>query len=148
MGKAFWEAGKQAVKSAHGNILTSLNLFLPSIDAKHSPQSALGNDVDGVGTATSGSATDQLTRLHRMTVDEAHMILNVKRGDSIEAIMKVCYHHVYFDLNMPTRLSELRAPVQGQLTKTRKAYARPASPSLSFALSTVKSFQSKRTVRS
>jgi hypothetical protein len=101
------------VRTKMFSLFQHMHIFPPSIDAKHSPQSALGNDVAGVGTATSGTATDQLTRLHRMTVDEAHMILNVKRGDSIEAIMKVCYHHVYFELNMPTRLSELRAPVQG-----------------------------------
>lgn len=55
-------------------------------DAKYSPQAALGNDAAGVG-----SATDHLTRLHRMTLDEAHLILNVKRGDPMETIIKVCF---------------------------------------------------------
>lgn len=49
----------------------------------------LGNDVAGVGNATSGSITDKLTRAHRMTLDEAHLILNVKRGEEIETVLKV-----------------------------------------------------------
>jgi hypothetical protein len=33
--------------------------------------------------------TDKLTREHRMTLDEAHLILNMKRGDSMEQILQV-----------------------------------------------------------
>ncbi|TFK44644.1 Pam16-domain-containing protein [Crucibulum laeve] len=82
LGKAFYEAGRQAVKNA-----------------KHSPQAAMGNDVAGVGNATSGSATDQLTRQHRMTLDEAQLILNVKQGDTLEQVMKN-YEHL-FKANSP-----------------------------------------------
>lgn len=49
----------------------------------------MGNDVAGVGNANSGSATDHLTRQHRMTLDEAQLILNVKRETPMEQIMKV-----------------------------------------------------------
>lgn len=49
----------------------------------------MGGDAAGVGHANSGSATDQLTRHHRMTLDEAQLILNVKRGDTLEQAMKV-----------------------------------------------------------
>lgn len=49
----------------------------------------MGNDVAGVGNATSGSVTDNLTRQHRMTLDEAQLILNVKRSDDMEKILKV-----------------------------------------------------------
>jgi import inner membrane translocase subunit TIM16 len=49
----------------------------------------MGNDIAGVGNATSGSIADTLTRSHRMTLDEAHSILNVKRGDEMETILKV-----------------------------------------------------------
>jgi len=49
----------------------------------------MGNDAAGVGHANSGSPTDQLTRRHRMTLDEAQLILNVKKGDEIEKILKV-----------------------------------------------------------
>jgi mitochondrial import inner membrane translocase subunit TIM16 len=47
--------------------------------------------VAGVGNATSGSLTDQLTRQHRMTLDEAHLILNVKRGEDMSVVLKVSY---------------------------------------------------------
>lgn len=49
----------------------------------------MGGDAAGVGHATSSSLTDRLTRQHRMTLDEAQLILNVKREDTIEAILKV-----------------------------------------------------------
>ncbi|KAJ7733749.1 Pam16-domain-containing protein [Mycena maculata] len=82
LGKAFLEAGRQAVKNA-----------------KHSPQGALGNDVAGVGNASSASKTDQLTRQHRMTLDEAHMILNTKQGEGIQKILQ-SYEHL-FKANSP-----------------------------------------------
>lgn len=64
---------------------------LTCTDAKQAPQAALDSDVAGMGNATSASATDQITRQHRMTLDEAHLILNVdKREVDLETIMKVC----------------------------------------------------------
>jgi import inner membrane translocase subunit TIM16 len=51
----------------------------------------MGNDAAGVGHATSSSPTDQLTRQHRMTLDEAQLILNIKRGAEIQQILKVSY---------------------------------------------------------
>jgi hypothetical protein len=57
-------------------------------DAKHRPQGAV--DVAGVGNATTGSVTDKLTREHRMTLDEAHLILNAKHGENLEHILRVC----------------------------------------------------------
>ncbi|KAF8813577.1 protein transporter [Phlegmacium glaucopus] len=82
LGKAFFEAGRQAVKNA-----------------KHSPQSVMGSDAAGVGHATSDSPTDQLTRQHRMTLDEAQLILNVKRGDGMQQIMK--NYEYLFKANAP-----------------------------------------------
>jgi len=82
LGKAFFEAGRQAIKNA-----------------KHSPQSVIGSDATGVGHATSSSPTDQLTRQHRMTLDEAQLILNVKRGAEIQQIWKN-YEHL-FKVNAP-----------------------------------------------
>lgn len=70
--------------------------MLSPSDAKHRPE-ALSSDVGGVRNATSGSVTDKLTREHRMTLDEAHLILNVKRGEAMENIMKaspVIFKHV------------------------------------------------------
>jgi len=82
LGKAFFEAGRQAIKNA-----------------KHSPQNVIGSDAAGVGHATSSSPTDQLTRQHRMTLDEAQLILNVKRGTEIQQIWKN-YEHL-FKVNAP-----------------------------------------------
>jgi len=59
------------------------------VDAKHHPQGAIGSDVAGVGNATTGSMTDKLTREHRMTLDEAHLVLNTKHADGIERILQV-----------------------------------------------------------
>ena len=61
----------------------------PFADAKHRPQGVIGSEVEGVGNATTGSVTDKLTREHRMTLDEAHLILNTKRGEAVERILQV-----------------------------------------------------------
>ncbi|KAL0575601.1 mitochondrial import inner membrane translocase subunit TIM16 [Marasmius crinis-equi] len=83
LGKAFLEAGRQAVKNV-----------------QHRPAGAMGGaDVAGVGNATTGSMTDQLTRQHRMTLDEAHLILNAKRGEELEKILEN-YEHL-FKANSP-----------------------------------------------
>ena len=62
--------------------------YVTCIDAKHRPD-GLGSDVVGMGKATSGSLTDKLTREHRLTLDEAHLILNAKKEDSLEQILAV-----------------------------------------------------------
>ncbi|KAJ7209500.1 hypothetical protein GGX14DRAFT_451705 [Mycena pura] len=91
LGKAFLEAGRQAVKNA-----------------KQSPQGALGGDVAGVGNANSASRTDQLTRQHRMTLDEAHLILNVRQGEKTEKILEN-YEHL-FKANFPPPAPPKPAP--------------------------------------
>ncbi|EIN11628.1 hypothetical protein PUNSTDRAFT_61904 [Punctularia strigosozonata HHB-11173 SS5] len=82
LGKAFYEAGRQAVKNA-----------------KHRPEGGLAGDAAGVSNATSGSITDKLTREHRMTLDEAQLILNLKRTDPLEVASKH-YEHL-FKANSP-----------------------------------------------
>jgi len=82
LGKAFFEAGKQAVRNA-----------------KQAPPGAITSDVAGVRNATSGSWTDKLTREHRMTLDEAHLILNTKREETLESVLKN-YNHL-FKMNSP-----------------------------------------------
>lgn len=73
-------------------------LVVAFVDAKHRPQVAGGSDIAGVGNATTGSLTDKLTREHRMTLDEAHLILNTKRTQTLEDVLRVslcfycCYH--------------------------------------------------------
>ncbi|KAF8919950.1 hypothetical protein CPB85DRAFT_734286 [Mucidula mucida] len=76
VGKAFLEAGRQAVKNA-----------------KTAPQAGMGADVAGVGNARSGSLTDQLTRQHRMTLDEAHLILNTKSESTLESVLQINQHY-------------------------------------------------------
>ncbi|KAH9978701.1 hypothetical protein BGW80DRAFT_1280502, partial [Lactifluus volemus] len=84
-GKALLEAARQAAKNA-----------------KHRPQGVIGSDVAGVGNATTGSVTDKLTREHRMTLDEAHLILNTKREDGMERILQN-YEHL-FKANAPPEI--------------------------------------------
>ena len=84
-----WEAGLQKCDgllfSPHG-----LDAYLCSYqDAQHRPQGGALGDAAGVGNATSGSLTDRLTREHRMTADEARLILNLKREDGAENILRV-----------------------------------------------------------
>ncbi|PPQ80046.1 hypothetical protein CVT24_006512 [Panaeolus cyanescens] len=103
LGKAFLEAGRQAVKNA-----------------KYTPQGVVG-DASGVGNATSGSPTDQLTRQHRMTLDEAQLILNVKRDDQLETILKN-YEHL-FKANSPPAKAEKQKPAPRGATSKQAAAA-------------------------
>ncbi|EMD37250.1 hypothetical protein CERSUDRAFT_94256 [Gelatoporia subvermispora B] len=82
LGRAFAAAGRQAIQNA-----------------KSTPANAIGSDVAGVSNATSGSLTDKLTREHRMTLDEARLILNLKKEDSAERILEH-YQHL-FKANSP-----------------------------------------------
>jgi len=103
-GKALLEAGRQAAKSvspsggiSRGHYSMANRVCLSfDVDAKHRPQGAIGSDVAGVGNATTGSVTDKLTREHRMTLDEAHLILNTKRGDGMEYILQVTSNFRFF----------------------------------------------------
>ncbi|KAF8502109.1 Pam16-domain-containing protein, partial [Russula emetica] len=90
-GKALLEAGRQAAKNA-----------------KHRPQGAISSEVEGVGNATTGSVTDKLTREHRMTLDEAHLILNTKRGEAVERVLQN-YEHL-FKANAPAEAPPTNAP--------------------------------------
>lgn len=77
--------------------------FCQIADAKHTPQGAIGSDIAGVRNATSGSLTDKLTREHRMTLDEAHLILNLKQGETLENVLKVNSHrcvNFFFSLHV------------------------------------------------
>ncbi|KAF8134558.1 hypothetical protein EV363DRAFT_1430101 [Boletus edulis] len=85
-GRALAAAGRQAIQNA-----------------KHSPE-AMSSDVGGIRNATSGSMTDKLTREQRMSLDEAHLILNTKRGEAMENIIKH-YEHL-FKANAPRPASD------------------------------------------
>jgi import inner membrane translocase subunit TIM16 len=81
-----WSAGREKYRVP--DVFREEATDVPFIDAKNRPE-ALGTDVVGVGKATSGSLTDKLTREHRLTLDEAHMILNTKKEDPLEQILSV-----------------------------------------------------------
>lgn len=86
-GKAIYEAGRQAYKNA-----------------QHRPILAAGGDAAGVSNATSMSLTDKLTREHKMTADEARLILNVGKTSGVDAMMKQFDHLV--KANSPKPLPE------------------------------------------
>ncbi|KAI0798710.1 hypothetical protein BC629DRAFT_243430 [Irpex lacteus] len=92
LGKAFLAAGRQAVQNA-----------------KYRPEAAMGGDVSGLRTATSGSLTDRLTREHRMTLDEARLILNVKKEDPAEKILQH-YEHLFKTNSPPAAPPKAPAP--------------------------------------
>lgn len=102
LGKAFYEAGRQVGKNV-----------------KHRPEGAIAGDAAGVGNATSGSVTDQLTRQHRMTLDEAQLILNVKKDADLEAVLK-SYEHL-FKANSPKPKAKTDKPVSKAATKKAAA---------------------------
>ncbi len=62
----------------------------PSIDAKHQPEaaaSASSNFADKDGNNKSPAAA--ITNQHRMTLEEACLILNVKKDEPLDVIEKV-----------------------------------------------------------
>jgi hypothetical protein len=65
-------------------------------------------EAAGLGNATSSSLTDRLTREHKMTVDEAQLILNVKRDASLEDIVKVSILWLCYWLGRFLRLDDVR----------------------------------------
>jgi len=102
-GKALYAAGQQAIKNA-----------------KTTPQ-ALGGEITGVQNATTGSLTDKLTREHRLTLDEAHLILNSKREESLEGILER-YEHLYM-VNSPPEPSNASAATPASRRPPAKFYS-------------------------
>ncbi|KZT40524.1 hypothetical protein SISSUDRAFT_963073, partial [Sistotremastrum suecicum HHB10207 ss-3] len=98
-GKALFEAGRQAVKNA-----------------KYRPQGGGAGDAQGVGNATTGSVTDKLTREHLLTLDEAHLILNLKKGDTAETMLRN-YEHL-FKANSPPPKTTEQAPQKFTSSRT------------------------------
>lgn len=111
MGKALLEAGRQAAKSEPFSLFTLrgfVHRFFSPPDARHRPE-GLSSDAAGVSHALSGSSTDKLTREHRMTFDEAHLILNSKKEESIEQIIKVFSIPFVYSVLAHVLWTELRA---------------------------------------
>jgi len=92
-GRALLAAGKQAAKNAQSR-----------------PQAALQSEAAGVTNATSGSLTDTLTREHRLTLDEARLILNLKKEDPFEHTIRN-YEHLFKANSLPPPPEK---PVQGR----------------------------------
>ena len=128
---------------------------VPRIDAKTRPE-ALGSDVVGMGKATSGSLTDKLTREHRLTLDEAHMILNTKKENPLEQILSVSDRPstliFAFADAWGSHFTELRASIQTEFapgnshsckTSSREAY----SGEVSLTLPSIEGFPGERTYR-
>ena len=61
-----------------------INTHPLSLDAKATP-GGVAEEAAGVRNA----AGDSLTQTHRMTIDEAHLILNIKRGEPLTNALKV-----------------------------------------------------------
>ncbi|CAL1706642.1 unnamed protein product [Somion occarium] len=105
LGKAFLAAGRQALANA-----------------KHTPDSVIGGDVAGLRSATSGSITDKLTREHRMTLDEARLILNVKKDDPAERISQH-YHHLFKANSPPAADAKAAKPKPGTRPHAQSIYS-------------------------
>lgn len=81
VGKAFVEAGRQAVRNVRA-----------------SPEAAAAGGASSGAGAKAGGVSGDLTRTHRMTMDEALMILNFKEAnpgrvpapEEIEKMAQVC----------------------------------------------------------
>ena len=90
LGKATAAAGSQAVKSGSTLFVrckAELIKGLTRPDFKHKPDGAPSSGA--VGT---GSSKSQITNQMQMSLDEAHLILNVKKDDPLEVIEKVSHH--------------------------------------------------------
>jgi import inner membrane translocase subunit TIM16 len=120
-------------------------LIIYGIDAKQAPPGAITSDVAGVRNATSGSWTDRLTREHRMTLDEAHLILNTKREDALENVLKVRIPSSFFFFLRPftyvqipqhyEHLFKMNSPAPPpEVVKPRPAGKQPVIPSHSHYL--------------
>jgi mitochondrial import inner membrane translocase subunit TIM16 len=88
--------------------------------------SAIAGDAAGVANATSGSATDKLTREHRMTLDEASLILILNRGDPLEAATKLPPPFPSLPLSLsPFRSPHMTSPLRTTSTSSKSTRPRP-----------------------
>ncbi|KAG9103039.1 hypothetical protein FRC06_000366 [Ceratobasidium sp. 370] len=96
-------------------VLADCSFRLGPLDARHRPPGAVEGEAAGLGNATSGSATDRATREHKMTVDEAQLILNVKPDASLEEIVK--RYELLFKQNSPPAPPEKAGAAAGAAPK-------------------------------
>ncbi|KAJ3479123.1 hypothetical protein NLI96_g9284 [Meripilus lineatus] len=100
----------------------SPHLSVISKNAKHTPEAITGGDVAGIRNATSGSITDKLTREHRMTFDEACLILNVKKDSPIEGVLQH-YQHLFKANALPEGAAAAPKPRAGAKQPVPPAYS-------------------------
>jgi len=104
-GRALAAAGKQAVQNA-----------------KHRPGAA--EEAAGVRNA------DAITQTHKMTLDEAHLILNAKKGDSLSTVLK--NYENLFKINSPSEAPKASSGTPPNSTTStaagRRAAAAAAAP--------------------
>ncbi|KAG9007604.1 hypothetical protein FRB94_013622 [Tulasnella sp. JGI-2019a] len=103
-GKALAAAGKQAVQNA-----------------KHRP--GMAEEAAGVRNA------DAITQTHKMTLDEAHLILNAKKGDSLTTVLK--NYENLFKINSPSEAPKASASTpspNATSTATGRRAAAAAAP--------------------
>lgn len=113
------EAGRQAVASEfiRGVHLHDAVLNLEdSVDARHKPEGVADSGKAGGGSGK----TQNLSSSLGMSVEEAQLILNVKKGDSMEKILEVSIWMYSFAISRLDKLIvssfyvELRTYIQGK----------------------------------
>ncbi|KAJ9108313.1 hypothetical protein QFC20_003474 [Naganishia adeliensis] len=105
LGRAFAEAGRQAVRNA-----------------KYRPEGADNTDPAGAAGGA-GNSTQKLTSDMRMTMDEACLILNVKKDTPLEAVTK--NYENLFKANAPP---EPPAAPEPNAPPTRASRGKPSKP--------------------
>ncbi|KAI5452448.1 mitochondrial import inner membrane translocase subunit TIM16 [Naganishia albida] len=107
LGRAFAEAGRQAVRNA-----------------KYRPEGADNTDPAGAAGGAAGNSTQKLTSDLKMTMDEACLILNVKKDTPMEGVLKN-YEHL-FKANAPPEPP--KAPETPAPQPTRASRAKQSKP--------------------
>ncbi|GHJ89683.1 hypothetical protein NliqN6_6085 [Naganishia liquefaciens] len=106
LGRAFAEAGRQAVRNA-----------------KYRPEGADNAEPTGADGSGTGNSTQKLTSDLKMTMDEACLILNVKKDTPLEQVTKN-YEHL-FKANAPP---EPPAAPEANAPQQRSARAKQSKP--------------------
>jgi hypothetical protein len=69
---------------------------------KYKPE---GTEERGGGTRAGSTSKAAITSQMQMSLDEAHLILNVKKDEPLDVIIRVCsdaFHIAHFNANIPS----------------------------------------------
>lgn len=86
------------------------------LDAKYRPEGADNTEQAGGAAGGAGNSTQKLTSDLKMTMDEACLILNVKKDSPMETVLKVCLAslpHILCPLLIRFRVA-IRKHIQGK----------------------------------